>query len=216
MQLEHSGEISADDELYKFRHGLAHILAQAVLELRPGSTLGFGPPIRDGFYYDFVLSAPITEADFPDLEQRMRRIIKDGKRFTREELEYDAAMARLEEMQEPYKQEYAKELFAKHNLKTLSFFRNGSFLDMCEGPHVENTKQIPRDAFKLRNVAGAYWRGDSKNKMMTRIYAWAFASKEALDEHVAAYTEALQRDHKKLGKELRIFKIDNDVGRGLP
>ena len=216
MQLEHSGELSADDELFKFRHGLAHILAQAVLELRPGSTLGFGPPIRDGFYYDFVLSAPITEADFPDLEQRMRRIIKDGKRFTREELEYDAAMARLEEMQEPYKQEYAKELFAKHNLKTLSFFRNGSFLDMCEGPHVENTKQIPRDAFKLRNVAGAYWRGDSKNKMMTRIYAWAFASKEALDEHVVAYTEALQRDHKKLGKELRIFKIDNDVGRGLP
>ena len=216
MKLEHSGEIDRVDELYKIRHSLAHILAQAVLELRPGSTLGFGPPIRDGFYYDFVLSEPLTEEHFADLEQRMRRIIKDGKRFTREELAFDAALERLQAMNEPYKQEYARELFAKHDLQTLSFFRNGTFVDMCEGPHVESTKQIPRDGFKLRNVAGAYWRGDSSNKMMTRIYAWAFLSKAALDEHVQAYHEALQRDHKKLGRELRIFQIDNEIGRGLP
>ena len=111
--LEHSGELSPDDALYRIRHSLAHVLAQAVLELRPGSTLGFGPPIKDGFYYDFILSAPITEEDFPEIEQRMRKILKKGQRFEREELPKEAALARLGEMKEPYKREYALELFDK-------------------------------------------------------------------------------------------------------
>ncbi|MCC5872148.1 MAG: threonine--tRNA ligase [Gammaproteobacteria bacterium] len=215
-QFEHSGDLAADDELYRQRHSLAHVLAQAVLEMRPGSTLGFGPPIRDGFYYDFILSEPLTDEDFPEIERRMKKILKKGQRFDREDLPYEAAMARLEDMGEPYKREYAEELFAKHGLKELTFFRNGPFLDMCEGPHVHTTKDIPRDAFKLRSVAGAYWRGDSDNVMMTRIYAWAFRSAEELEAHVAAYEDALARDHKKLGRELDLYHIDNVIGRGLP
>ncbi len=218
MPLEHSGEIDADasDDLYRIRHSLAHVLAQAVLELREGATLGFGPPIQDGFYYDFVLPEPITEADFPDLERRMRRILKKGQRFYKEELPKAEAFARIDEMGEPYKREYAEELCEKNGLESLSFYRNGPFLDMCEGPHVDTAKDIPRDAFKIRNVAGAYWRGDSRNTMMTRIYAWAFEDKATLDAHIQAYELAQERDHKKLGKELDIFTIDNEIGRGLP
>ena len=207
---------AAANRLYRIRHSLAHVMAQAVLEMREGSTLGFGPPIDDGFYYDFILTAPITEADLPDLERRMRRILKKGQRFHQEELPVADAFARLEEMREPYKREYAAELVAKGDLAQLSFFRNGPFLDMCEGPHVDTTRDIPRDAFKLRSVAGAYWRGDSNNVMMTRIYAWAFATKAELDAAVRAHQLALERDHKKLGRELDLFAFDDDVGRGLP
>ena len=218
MPFEHSGEIDASthDSLYRIRHSLAHVLAQAVLEIREGATLGFGPPISDGFYYDFVLPEPITEADFPELERQMRRILKKGQRFYHEELPKDEALARIDEMGEPYKREYAEELCEKNGIDALSFYRNGPFVDMCEGPHVDTTKEIPRDAFKLRSVAGAYWRGDSRNTMMTRIYAWAFEDKTALDAHVEAYELALERDHKKLGRELDIYTIDNEIGRGLP
>jgi len=204
------------DDLYKVRHSLAHVLAQAVLEIRPGSTLGFGPPISDGFYYDFILSEPLTEEDFPALMQKMKKIIKKGQRFDREDLSAADGLSRIGEMGEPYKMEYGAELIEKNNLETLSFYRNGPFLDMCEGPHVHTTKDIPRDAFKLRSVAGAYWRGNSDNVMMTRIYAWAFLDKETLDAHVSAYEEAQARDHKKLGRELGIYTIDNDIGKGLP
>jgi threonyl-tRNA synthetase len=216
VKFEHSGDLDPSEELYRIRHSLAHVLAQAVLEMRPGSTLGFGPPIKDGFYYDFILSAPLTEADFPELERRMKKIVKKGQRFDREDLPSDQALARLEQMGEPYKREYAEELVGKHGLDHLSFYRTGDFLDMCEGPHVATTKDIPRDAFKLRSVAGAYWRGDSGNVMMTRIYAWAFRTKEELEIYVARYLEALERDHKKLGRELEIFHVDNDIGKGLP
>ena len=213
---EHSGEQADFDELYKVRHSLAHVLAQAVLEMRPGSTLGFGPPIRDGFYYDFILSEPITDEDFPDLTRRMKKILKRGQRFDREELTAEEALARIDEMGEPYKKEYGAELINKNSLSTLTFYRNGPFVDMCEGPHVHTTKDIPRDAFKLRSVAGAYWRGNSDNVMMTRIYAWAFLDAETLDAHVKAYEEAQARDHKRLGRELGIYAIDNDIGKGLP
>lgn len=213
---EHSGDSQDQDELYRVRHSLAHVLAQAVLELRPGTTLGFGPPIKDGFYYDFVLPQPLTDEDFPELEKRMRQIIKKGQKFYREDLPATEALARIDGMGEPYKREYAEQLVSKNGLNELSFYRNGTFLDMCEGPHVETTKDIPRDAFKLRSVAGAYWRGDSRNKMMSRIYAWAFLDKATLDTHVANFYDAQARDHKKLGRELSIFKIDNDIGKGLP
>lgn len=214
--LEGEDEALEKDELYKVRHSLAHVLAQAVLEMRPGSTLGFGPPISDGFYYDFILSEPLTEEDFPDLTRRMRKIVKQGQRFYREDLDVDQALARLADMGEPYKQEYARELIDKNQLDGLTFFRNGPFLDMCKGPHVDTTKDIPRDAFKIRSVAGAYWRGNSDNVMMTRIYAWAFPDEESLDAHVEAYELAQARDHKKLGRELGIYAMDNDIGKGLP
>jgi threonyl-tRNA synthetase len=205
-----------DDELYRLRHSLAHVLAMAVLELRPGTKLGFGPPIDDGFYYDFVLDEPLSEKDFPELERVMKRILKRNVAFEREELPVPEALARLEEMGEPYKREYAAELAAEQGLDTLSFYRSGGFVDLCRGPHVERTGAIPRDAFKLRSVAGAYWRGDEKNIQMTRVYAWAYPSKEALDEHVEAYKRALEHDHKKLGRELDLFVIDDLVGPGLP
>jgi threonyl-tRNA synthetase len=214
--MEHEGELHEKDELYRIRHSLAHIMAQAVLELRPGSTLGFGPPIADGFYYDFILSEPISEEDFPEIEKKMKHIIKQRQSFEHEELPREAAMKRLEQMGEPYKREYAEELFEKRGIHELGFFRNGKFVDMCEGPHVSNTKQIPLGAFKLRSVAGAYWRGNSDNVMMTRLYAWAFESKEELERHVKAYREALARDHKKLGRELDLFVIDEVIGKGLP
>ncbi|MBT7333544.1 MAG: threonine--tRNA ligase [Gammaproteobacteria bacterium] len=213
---EHTGEAHDQDELYKVRHSLAHVMAQAVLEMRPGSTLGFGPPIKDGFYYDFILAAPLTDEDFPELERRMKKICKKGQRFDREDLNPAEALARIEDMGEPYKREYGAELLAKQGLDSLSFYRNGPFLDMCEGPHVHTTKDIPRDAFKIRSVAGAYWRGNSDNVMMTRLYAWAFLDKASLDAHVQAYAEAQARDHKKLGRELSIYAIDNDIGKGLP
>jgi len=213
--MEHAGT-EKTDELYRVRHSLAHVLAQAVLELRPGSTLGFGPPIDDGFYYDFILSEPITADDFPEIEKRMKRIIKGGQAFEREDLEREAAFRRLADMGEPYKREYAEELFATHGIDRLTFYRNGPFLDMCEGPHVDNTRKLPKGAFRLRSVAGAYWRGNSDNVMMSRIYAWAFLTKEELETHVKACREALERDHKKLGKELDLFVIDDVIGKGLP
>ncbi len=204
------------DDLYRIRHSLAHVLAQAVLQLRPGSTLGFGPPIDDGFYYDFILTEPLSEDDFGELEKRMRHIIKQGQKFESEDLPAEAALARIDEMKEPYKKQYAQELIEKKGLTSLSFYKNGPFLDMCEGPHVESTRKIPTDCFKLRSIAGAYWRGDSRNAMMTRIYAWAFADKATLDAHVKAYQDALARDHKKLGRELDIYVIDDEIGKGLP
>ena len=207
---------SASEDLYRIRHSLAHVMAQAVLEMREGSTLGFGPPISDGFYYDFILSDALTERDFPELERRMRRILKKGQRFHREEVPVKEGFRRLDEKSEPYKREYAEELVEKNGFDRLTFYRNGPFLDMCDGPHVESARDIPRDAFKVRSVAGAYWRGDAKNVMMTRVYAWAFSDRASLDEAVQAYELAQERDHKKLGRELDLFTFDDSVGRGLP
>ncbi|MEZ4267827.1 MAG: threonine--tRNA ligase, partial [Myxococcota bacterium] len=212
----HADEGAEKDSLYRIRHSLSHVLAQAVLKLRPGSTLGFGPPISDGFYYDFILSSPLTDEDLPELEKTMKFILKQNQKFEQEELSREDAMARLDAMGEPYKREYAEELFDKKGIKTLSFFTNGPFVDMCEGPHVESTREIPAGAFKLRSLAGAYWRGNSDNVQMTRIYAWAFETREALEAHVKAHAQALARDHKKLGKELDLFVIDDAIGKGLP
>lgn len=203
------------EALHLIRHSLAHVLAQAVLDMRPGSTLGFGPSISDGFYYDFILSEPLTDEDFPEIEKRMKRIIKGRQPFEREDLSPEEALARIDAMGEPYKREYAEDLLAK-GAEGLSFYTNGSFVDMCEGPHVANTRELPLGAFKIRSLAGAYWRADSDNVMMTRVYAWAFESKEELETHVKAHKAALARDHKKLGKELDLFVIDDEIGKGLP
>ncbi|MCG8589235.1 MAG: threonine--tRNA ligase [Proteobacteria bacterium] len=202
--------------LYRLRHSLAHVMAQAVLDLRPGSTRGFGPPTDTGFFYDFVLSEPITEDDFREIERRMKRILKQRQPFEYEELALPDALARLEEMGEPYKAEYARELAEKHGLETLSFYTNGPFVDMCEGPHVKHTGEIPAGCFRLRSVAGAYWRGDERNSMMTRIAAWAYESKEDLEAAVRRYQEGLKRDHKRLGAQLDLYTIDPVVGKGLP
>ena len=205
-----------DPELYRIRHSLAHVLAQAVLELRPGSTLGFGPAIADGFYYDFILSEPFTEDDFKAIQKKMKFIIKKGQDFTSEDLPAAEALARIDEMGEPYKREYAGELIEKGNLDSLRFFTNGPFVDMCEGPHVSNTRELPAGGFKIKGIAGAYWRGDERNVQMTRIYCYAFKTAEELVAHEKQVKDALARDHKKLGRELDIFTIDEVVGKGLP
>ena len=202
--------------LYRLRHSLAHIMAQAVLQLRPGSKLGFGPPVDDGFYYDFILTEPITADDFKDVEKRMKKIIAQNQAFCYKDLPVDEALEQLQQMGEPYKAQYAQELVEKQGLEELRFYSNGPFMDMCEGPHVENSKEIPKDCFKIHSVAGAYWRGDQANAMMTRLYAWAFESREELQTYMRQKAEALKRDHKKLGKELEIFHIDETVGPGLP
>ncbi len=209
-------ENDKNSKLYKQRHSLSHILAQAVQQIRPGAKLGFGPPVDNGFYYDFILPEPITEEDFPDLEARMRKIIADKQVFEREDLSVADAISRLESMEEPHKIEYAKELVEKQNLDSLSFYTNGPFVDMCEGPHVENSRHIPADSFKLSSIAGAYWRGDEKNVMMTRIYAFAFENKKELKQYIAKRELALKRDHRKLGAQLEIYVIDDEIGKGLP
>jgi threonyl-tRNA synthetase len=204
------------DPLYRARHSLAHLMAHAVLDLRPGSKRGFGPPIDTGFYYDFVLTEPLTTDDFPKIEARMRELIEEDFPFELETLPMPDAYARLSEMGEPYKLEYAKELAAKQGLSTLSFYRSGRFLDMCEGPHVARSSDLRGRAFKLHGLAGAYWRGDEKNQMMTRVYAWGFLGDEDLERHVERYEAAQQFDHKKLGPQLELYTIDPMVGRGLP
>jgi threonyl-tRNA synthetase len=210
-------DIDKNSHLYKLRHSLAHVMAQAVLEMRPGSKRGFGPPIADGFYYDFDLTEPLTEDDLPEIENRMRKIINQKQEFVQELLPLDAAYDKLEqEMEEPFKREYAAEIAEKQNLSELGFYTNGPFVDMCEGPHMEHTGQIPHNCFKLRSLAGSYWRGDEKNKMFTRVYAWAFEDKKKLNTHIRAYEEAQKRDHKKLGPALDIYTIDDTVGKGLP
>ncbi|HNY10403.1 MAG TPA: threonine--tRNA ligase [Candidatus Wallbacteria bacterium] len=198
------------------RHSMAHILAQAIMKVRPGTKLGFGPAIEDGFYYDFILPQPIGEADFKEIEKEMRKIIEANQKFEREELPKDAAVARLREMGQQFKIEYLEDLAKERNITSFSFYKNGPFIDMCEGPHVDTTKVIKRDCFKLDRIAGAYWRGSEKNPMMTRIYALMFETKEALDEFLKRRELAMQRDHKKLGSELDIFVIEEEVGVGLP
>jgi len=207
---------SADEKLHRVRHSLAHVLAQAMQEYRPGATLGFGPAIADGFYYDFILPEPITDEDLPELQKLMVQIIKERQEFQQEELPVPQALERLEAMGEPHKVEYAKELAEKQGLESLGFYTNGPFVDMCEGPHVQSTREIDPKAFKLHSIAGAYWRGDEKNAMMTRVYGWAFRDKKELKAYEKARQEALERDHRKLGAELDLFVIEDEVGKGLP
>ena len=211
-------EPSRDDHVYKMRHSLSHVMAQAIQKLYPGTLLGFGPPIDDGFYYDYLFADSVDFSDtaLPEVEEAMREIIREHQGFEREDLAAAEALERIRGMNEPHKLEYASELIEKRGLDSLSFYTNGPFVDMCEGPHVENTSQLPLDSFKLRSVAGAYWRGDERNVMMTRIYAYAYPNKKQLRLRIAAVEKAQQREHRKLGQELRLFAIRDEVGRGLP
>jgi threonyl-tRNA synthetase len=206
----------SDEEarLYRIRHSLAHVLAQAVLEIRPGAKLGFGPPIEHGFYYDFDLPEPITAEELPKIEQTMRRILREKQTFVRTELSAADARRKIETMGQPYKTEAAAELETK-GVAVISFYENGPFIDMCEGPHCDNTQEIPAEGFQLDSVAGAYWRGSEKNKMLTRIYGLAFASKPELKAFLERRKLARERDHRKLGRELELFHIDEEIGKGL-
>lgn len=207
-------EAAATDKLYRIRHSLAHVMAQAVLEIRPQSKLAFGPPVENGFYYDFDLSQPLSTEDLPEIEKRMRRIIRERQKFENYSRPIEETLGTLKTQGEIYKAEYAEELIAGGE-KELSFYRNGPFEDMCRGPHVADTGQLPEDAFAIDNIAGAYWRGDEKRPMLTRLYALAFETKEQLDAFKARRELAKERDHRKLGQELELYTINDRVGPGL-
>jgi threonyl-tRNA synthetase len=204
-----------NDPLYRIRHSLAHVLAQAVLQLRPSAKLAFGPPIDNGCYYDFLFDEPLSPEHFEDLEKRMRRIISEQQVFEQSQLPVSKAIKALEDGDQNFKVEYCKEL-AEGGETTIGFYKNGSFVDMCAGPHVEHTGKIPPDCFKIDSLAGAYWRGSEKNPQLTRIYCLAFKSRKELDAYVEQRRLALERDHRKLGKELELFMISDKVGAGLP
>ena len=208
-----------NDPLYRLRHSLAHIMAQAVLELRPEAKLAFGPPVEFGFYYDFDFGGnSIGEADLPEIENRMRKIIKERQPFVQSYKTLDEAVRDLGATGQDYKIEYATELVqtGKAGEEGLGFYTNGPFTDMCEGPHLEHTGEVPKLCFKLDRISGSYWRGDEHRPMLTRIYGLAFPSKAELDDYNAKRKLAQERDHRKLGNELDLFFMDEEVGVGLP
>ncbi|MCB0309724.1 MAG: threonine--tRNA ligase [Bdellovibrionales bacterium] len=203
------------DSLYRIRHSLAHVLAQAVLELRPKAKLAFGPPIDTGCYYDFMFDQPLSSEDFPQIEKIMRKIIKEKQHFEHQARSAQEAVEYLRQRGEDFKVEYCEELIRSGETE-IGFFRNGPFEDMCAGPHVKHTGEIPLDVFKLDSLAGAYWRGDERNPQLTRVYCLAFSSKEELKAFQERRRLAEERDHRKLGKELELFMFSEKVGAGLP
>ncbi len=203
---------SGDDYVWVMRHSAAHVLAEAVLNLFPGTKFGFGPPIDDGFYYDFELPRPITEDDFPAIEKEMRRIIKTRPAFERSVMSMDDARAYFGERDDPYKVDQIDEL-ESHGESEVSLYRQQDFVDLCRGPHLRDAGQI--GAVKLLSVAGAYWRGDEKNTQLTRLYATAFPTTAELDEHLERLEVARARDHRRVGKDLGLFSFD-DAAPGMP
>jgi threonyl-tRNA synthetase len=207
------------DKLYKLRHSLAHILAQAVLQIRPQAKMGFGPPIDAGFYYDFDFGTePIMADELKDIEKRMQKIIKEKQEFEAFAKSFDEAVELLGASEQTYKVEYARELVdsGKAEDGKLGFYKNGPFVDMCEGPHLEHTGQIQKGSYSLDTIAGSYWRGSEKNPMLTRIYGLAFECADDLKDYKKRRELARQRDHRKLGRELNLYTIDEEVGVGLP
>ncbi|MBI3173364.1 MAG: threonine--tRNA ligase [Chloroflexi bacterium] len=212
-----------ESQLYKIRHSAAHIMAQAVLEFYPDTKYTIGPPVENGFYYDFELPEQITNEDLEKIEKRMRQIIAGHHEFRKEVISADEARVVFKD--QPYKlelidglekgglDEYGNPLDTKPDI---SLYRHDTFTDLCRGPHVENTKQINPAAVKLTSIAGAYWRGDENNKMLTRIYGTAWRTPDELKQYLQMLEEAKKRDHRKLGKELDIFFFDDEVGPGLP
>jgi len=207
-------DASSHDRLYKIRHSLAHVLAQAVLQIRPDSKLAFGPPIDNGCYYDFLFETPLSPDDFSDIEKRMRKIIAERQQFVGSARPAHDAITHLKNLGQGFKAEYCEELVTKGETE-IGFYVNGPFEDMCAGPHMAHTGEIPPDCFKLDSLAGAYWRGSEKNPQLTRIYCLAFENKQNLESYVEQRKLALERDHRKLGKELELFVISEKVGPGL-
>ena len=212
-----------DSELYKIRHSTAHVMAQAVMEMFPKAKYTIGPPVENGFYYDFDLPRTLTPEDLKKIQKRTRKILNGKHEFVKRVLSADEAHEIFKE--QPYKlelidgleaggvDEYGEKLEGAVEIST---YTHDTFVDLCRGPHVENTSQINPKAVKLMSIAGAYWRGDENNPMLQRIYGTAWNSKEELHDYLWRLEEAKKRDHRKLGKELDIFTFDEEVGPGLP
>ncbi|MCM8540647.1 MAG: threonine--tRNA ligase [Lentisphaeraceae bacterium] len=210
-------ELEDNPTLYKIRHSMAHVLAQAVKKVYPKAKLGFGPPTDTGFFYDFDFEdEEFSENSLKLIEKTMKKIIGQKQEFSRSETDADGAVKILTDLGEgDYKIENVKNL-SNRGVEKFSFYENGPFSDMCEGPHVEHTGELPAKAFKLDRVAGAYWLGSEKNKQLTRIYALCFETTEQLQEFEERRRTAEKFDHKKLGKELDLFDFHEEVGKGLP
>ncbi|NLF76026.1 MAG: threonine--tRNA ligase [Chloroflexi bacterium] len=214
-----------DSQLYRIRHSTAHVMAQAVLEKFPQAKIAIGPPIEDGFYYDFDLPRPLTEEDQAEIEQRMRAIIREGHAFIRREVSAGEARALFED--QPYKLELIDGLerggIDEYGEKTdepvvISTYRQDTFEDLCRGPHVANTREINPDAISItfKAPAGAYWRGDENREMLTRIYGTAWQTPEELQDYLVLLEEARKRDHRRIGQEIGLFTFSQLVGKGLP
>ena len=192
------------------RHSTAHLMAHAIKHLYSNAKLAIGPTVENGFYYDIDLDVTLSEADLSAIEKEMRRLYKNNYKIIRKEIPINEAVELFKKLNEPYKVEILKDI--KDSI--VSIYEQGDFVDLCTGPHMPSTGRIKY--FKLMSLAGAYWRGDSKNKMLQRIYGTAFFSKEALDEYLNRIEEAQKRDHRKLGRQLELFIINDEVGAGLP
>lgn len=211
------------------RHSLAHLLAASVLEQFPNAQLGIGPVIDNGFYYDFIFSHPLTPEDLPKIEKRMKELAKSKLAFERQELSIEEAKQFFTDRKQPFKVDLINDIekFGSTKLEDqaesvessdgkVSLYKTGEFIDLCRGGHVDNTSEIDLQSFQLDKIAGAYWRGDEHNPMMTRIYGLAFESKTELDAYLLQRDEAEKRDHKKLGPQLDLFVFSDLVGPGLP
>src|SRR5579871_1849130 len=199
------------EALAVLRHSSAHIMARAVLRLFPDAQLAFGPALENGFYYDIDSPTPIREEDFPRIEEEMRKIVKDAEPFERFERSTSEALELVRDLGQGYKVEHIDGDLKKY--PTLSFYRQGEFIDLCRGPHIPNAGRI--GAFKLLSIAGAYWKHDASRKQLQRLYGTAFFNQKDLDAYLAQVEEAKRRDHRVLGKQHALFHITNDVGPGL-
>jgi threonyl-tRNA synthetase len=212
-----------DSQLYKIRHSAAHVMAQAVMEMFPDGKVTIGPPVENGFYYDFDLPRNLTPEDLEQIEKRMRQIVQGKHEFRKTVVSAEEAkkifanqpykLELIEGLEKGGTDEYGNPLKEKPEI---SIYQQDTFVDLCRGPHVASTKEIKQDAFKLMSIAGAYWRGDEKNKMLQRVYGTAWENKDQLKEYLHQLEEAKKRDHRKLGKDLEIFIFDEEVGPGLP
>ena len=202
------GSSAVEQLRHRMRHSAAHVMADAVLRLFPEAKMGIGPPTQDGFYYDFEVSRPFTPEDLESIQEIMINTISETLPFTREEITREEALTLFSD--QPYKLEI---IDAISDDEALSIYRHGNFIDLCQGPHIENTRDIA--AMKLLNVAGAYWRGDETRPMLQRIYGTAFESQNYLDDHLHRLEEAEKRDHRILGRQLDLFTIHEEIGPGL-
>ena len=199
------------EDLETLRHSTAHVMAAAVLDLFPGTVIGIGPATDEGFYYDFAFKDRLQPEALPRIEAKMREIIKQALPFVKEEIPRGDAVALFERLHQPLKVELIAD---KVTDATARVYRTGDFVDLCLGPHVANAGQL--GAFRLLSIAGAYWKGSEKNQQLTRIYGTAFPTEAELDSHLKMLEDAAKRDHRKLGKDLDLFVVDEMVGRGLP
>lgn len=207
-------ELNKEQRLYRIRHGLAHVMAQAVLEMFPEGKIAIGPPIENGFYYDFDLPRPLTDADLKTIEKRMKKILKKRHEFHYRELSAEEAKELFSD--QPYKLELIEDLQSSDKDTVISTYKHDTFEDLCKGPHVEDLGQIQAKSFRLLSVAGAYWRGDENKAQLQRIYGTAWETPEELKEHLKLLEEAKKRDHRRLGRELDLFSSEaEDMGSGL-